>query len=138
MESNQIIENTQALIRKDLLLDSDQLSRKDELIQNNEKTQSTIDTLKRDISIGNREIKGISLFENGHVTIIDDETSLVLSENGKKEYLVNCINGTCQCKDHEFTSKYGVICGHRIADKLARKAIIPDEIVTFASLETVN
>ncbi len=132
--------------RTDLLLDWGVQTvqvRKEELVQKQATAQNTIDSLKREISIGEREMKGISLFENNHVTIHDEECSTVLSENGGKEYLVNKKNGTCQCKDHEFTGKYGVICKHRIADKLSREE--QDEpyneqynVVTFASMEVAN
>lgn len=82
-----------------------------------------------------KEVKGINLFENGHVEIIDDEVSRVSSESGKSSYLVNNKNGTCQCKDHEYRGPYGDICKHRIADKYAREAQQERvDIVTFAVL----
>lgn len=146
---NSIVENTQGLMDKSLLLDQDvqtstiietSIPRKEELIVSQQSIQDQIDSLKQKFSIGEREQKGISLFENNHVDIHDEEESSVLSEEGGKEYTVNKRNGTCTCKDHEFTSQYGVICKHRIADRLARDAVdtaqnaeIP-EIVTFADI----
>ena len=126
--------------RTDLLLEYGETQtvqdRKEELANNQQSAQNKIDVLKREISLDERESKGINLFENGCVTIHDSEASTVLSEDGKKEYLVNKKNGTCSCKDHEFAGKYGVVCKHRIADKLARDAqnAKVDEGITFASI----
>lgn len=93
-----------------------------------------------------REIKGINLYESGRVEILDDDTAMVQSQNGQKEYLVNSKEGTCQCKDHEFRGEYGIICIHRIAEQLERikynlqkqqeekENTITTSNVTFASL----
>jgi len=112
--------------------------RKEELAKIQQTAQDKISILKHEISLDERESKGINLFENNHVTIHDEEASTVLSEDGKTEYLVNKRNGTCSCKDHEFRGKYGIVCGHRVADKLARDAqvedIVEDEVVTFADV----
>jgi len=127
--------------RTDLLLEwgESSIKRTDELESQKTNAKEKIDILKGEISIGERETKGISLFENNHVTIHDDESSTVLSESGKSEYLVNKRNGTCKCKDYKFTGKYGIVCKHRIADKLARTAQDEEShdegIVTFASVE---
>jgi len=109
--------------------------RKEELAKQQQSAQDKIDILKHEISLDERESKGINLFENGHVTIHDEEASTVVSNDGKTEYLVNKRNGTCKCKDHEFKGKYGVVCQHRIADKLARDAqnVEVDAGVTFAT-----
>lgn len=76
--------------------------------------------LEKIYSTNEREIKGINLYESGRVEIIDDDAAKVQSQNGQNEYLVNSKNETCQCKDHEFRSKHGIICIHRVAEKLER------------------
>lgn len=93
-----------------------------------------------------REIKGINLYESGRVEIIDDDAAKVQSQNGQNEYLVNSKEGTCQCKDHKFRGEYGIICIHRVAEKLERtkynlqkqqekeNTITTSSDVTFASL----
>jgi len=131
--------------RTDLLLEygSSQTAqdRKEELAVKQQSAQDKINTLKREISLDEREQKGLILFENSHVTIHDDTASTVTSESGKTEYLVNCVNGTCSCKDHEFAGIHGIVCKHRIADKLARAAQgaeieknLKDNVVTFADM----
>lgn len=130
------VEDTQGLKDTSLLLDCD---RKEEIKVKQTLAQDKIDILKQEISLDERESKGIILFENGHVTIHDEECSTVLSESGNKEYTVNKLNGTCTCKDHEF-ARNGTICKHRISDKLARAAqdgIIICSVVTFAGMVAV-
>lgn len=101
-----------------------------------EEIQEKISSLKKIESDLERENKAINLFENGHVEIIDDIASSVTSYDGTKEYLVNSKNGTCECKDHEFRSAYGIVCCHRIADRFARDAYDrpTNEVVTFADM----
>ena len=101
---------------------SQTLLSKESLLQKKQELENEQQSLKMEESTIDRELKGITLFENGHVTIIDDDASKVLSSDGKQEYLVNHTKGTCQCKDHEFRGEY-VICQHRIADRLERMKI---------------
>jgi len=110
--NKQGIENTQGLIKDDLLLPWGE----SQSVQSNDST-------KEEKPLSKREQKGLNLFENDHVTLHDDETSTILSEDGKKEYLVNHTDGTCECRDHEFRGDAGIICGHRVADRLARDAV---------------
>ncbi len=110
--------------------------RKEKLVQIQQTRQNKIDSLKNEVSLDEREIKGIKLYEAGNVEIHDSEASTVMSESGKSSYLVNKKNGTCACKDHEFTGKYGVVCKHRVADKLAREELESesddkDVVITF-------
>jgi len=97
-------------------------SRKEELEKKQQDIESQQDILKKELSTIEREKKGINLFQSGRVEIIDDDAAKVQSQNGEKEYLVNCKEKTCQCKDHENRGKYGIICMHRIAEKLQRAA----------------
>jgi len=114
--------------RTDLLLEHGEvqtvqaINRKEELVQKQLDLESQQEVLKKMISTIEREVKGINLFESGRVKILDDDAATVQSQNGQKEYLVNNIEKTCQCKDHEHRSKDGIICMHRIAEKLERIA----------------
>ena len=94
--------------------------RKEELATQQQSAKEKIDILKKEISLDERELKGFSLFEKGCVTIHDEDASTILSEDGTKEYLVNKRDGTCKCFDHKHRGESGIICKHRIADKLAR------------------
>jgi len=96
------------------------IPRKEELAQKQLDLETQQDILKKELSTIEREIKGINLFESGRVEILDDDAGMVQSQNGQKEYLVNSKEGTCQCKDHEHRGKDGIICMHRIAEKLER------------------
>jgi len=97
--------------------------------------ESHLNELKKELSTIEREQKGINLFQSGRVEILDEDAANVQSQNGEKTYLVNSKEGTCQCKDHIHRGEYGIICMHRIAEKLARDVEKKEiKIVTFATL----
>ena len=94
------------------------------------------DVLNGEISSVERERKGIELYDNGYVEIIDGEISRVLSESSSSSYLVNHVKKTCKCNDHVYRGKYGIVCKHRIADELARDAVVSTgsiSVITFAN-----
>ena len=121
-------------------------TRREELEKKQLDIESQQEELKKISAINEREIKGINLYESGRVEIIDNDTAKVQSQNGQKEYIVNSKEGTCQCKDHEFRGEYGIVCIHRVAEKLERvkynlkkqqekeNTITASSDVTFASM----
>ena len=100
MES--IIENTQALIRKDLLLDNDQC-----LDEKYKQAVQDYEIAKKAISGLERERKSLELVDG--VNVLNSHIALVKSQSKKAHYTVDYILKTCECADYKYR---GVTCKH--------------------------
>lgn len=68
-----------------------------------------------------REIEAMQLVENGYVEISSEMLAVVKASTDNKGYNVTGLDAEkCECKDHEFRSKYGIVCKHRLAVKMLR------------------
>jgi len=100
----EIVENTQGLIDKSLLM-IDEIVELTPLQIKKEQAQIQIAKLQSNISDIDREEKSYELMDN--VEILTSTTALVKSQSGKKYYTVN--GQTCECPDHKYRLK---ICKH--------------------------
>ena len=111
MQIDEIVENTQALIRKDLLLlDTDQPKQNTHTTALNQKYDIAVEKLhiaKLEISNIQREQKALELV--GNVSVLNSHLALVLSQSKKASYKVDYVNNTCECPDHKYR---GVQCKH--------------------------
>lgn len=98
-----------------------QISNKSEIMDQQAKVILQIQELENQSSGFQREIEAIQLVENGYVEIISDVLAIVKSSADNKGYEVTGLDAKeCECKDHEFRSKYGIVCKHRLAVGMAR------------------
>lgn len=123
-----IVESTQGLIRKDLLLNSD------EPLENRYNSAlERLNVAKLEISTIEREQKAITLIDG--VSILNSHLALVQSQSKSlnKSYEVDYISKTCECPDHKYR---GVQCKHILAVVQAAQSTIQgnDDVVTFVSL----
>ena len=89
-----------------------------------------MDKFTDDASI-KRIASGFGLVQKGHVTLYDDGSAVVKSEDGSKNY--EC-NGTCECADYTFRYQEPVakgekpsltlgLCKHRFATFILRRGL---------------
>ncbi len=121
------VENTQALIRKDLLLEADEISPAKIKLQQIEEQIAALKGVKSDTE---RDIKAEQLVENVEI-LANGKTALVKSQTGTKYYTVNYITNTCDCPDHIHRK---VQCKHIRATHLFLSRHVENMGVTFASI----
>jgi len=98
-----------------------QLLEKQNIMDAQAKVIQQIQELELQSSGYQREIEAIQLVENGYVEITSEMLAVVKASSDNKGYNVTGLDGEkCECKDHEFRSKHGIICKHRLAVKMLR------------------
>ena len=107
-----ITEDTQSLIRKDLLLDSSietsiDTSQVPDLESRYDAALERLNAAKLEISNIGREQKALDLVDD--VTILNSHLAIVQSQSKKASYKVDYHSNTCECPDYKYR---GVQCKH--------------------------